>query len=621
LKKLQLSVIVFTALTAIGALVATAAHADTAQVWVAPSAQKIRPQTKPDAGSAVVAALAAAQNEFESFHVVVTGAAGGVSMRLGSLDDGQGHVISNRDVVLYREALIDVLKPSGGDGAVGRWPDALIPDVDPIAGEKRNAFPFDVPAGESRAVLVDVHVPQSTPAGTYTGTVVVSGGVSAQVPVTLVVWDFAVPSTSTLRSSFGLAWNGPCIGHHGDSDCKNFAAESALRARYVQAALDNHITISNPSMTNPVALDGSANWAAFDADSARFLDGTAGTRLVGARLTSAKITGSTATTTPIAAAWGKHFTDKGWHDALFDYTCDEPPATCAWNELQGRIAAVKAGDPRIPSLVTTTTNQAKQNGITGIDLFAPVVNFLDDKPEGYYPGNQRANYGGTVWWYQSCMSFGCAGIGGEYAAGTSAYQSGWPTMAIDADGTRNRAMEWLSFIYGISGELYYETTQAYYNGSPWENQYNFGGTGDGNLFYPGTIARIGGQTEIPIESLRMKLIRDGMEDFELLAVAYRVGLGDQAMQIAKGVYPRTFQALSSPAALEAARAELAKLILHALGKQPPPASDAANAATANRADASGVLPKGGCATGGADLAWLALPLLGLFLRRRRAICA
>jgi Domain of unknown function (DUF4091) len=618
--KLQLSALVLTAMTA---LCATAAHGATAQVWVAPSAQKVRPQTKPEAGSPVVATLAAAQNEFESFHVVVTGAASRVSMQLGSLDDGQGHVISNRDVVLYREALIDVLKPTGGDGATGRWPDALIPDVDPIAGEKRNAFPFDVPAGESRAVLVDVHVPQSAPAGTYRGTVVVSGGVSAQVPVTLVVWDFSVPSTSTLRSSFGLAWNGPCIGHHGDYDCKDFVGESALRSRYVQAALDNHVSISNPSMTNPVTQGGLETWAAFDAGSAPFLDGTSGTRLAGARLTSARIMGSAATTTAVAAAWGKHFTAKGWHDVLFDYTCDEPPATCAWQDLQGRIAQVKAGDSHIPTLVTTTATQAQQHGITGIDLFTPVVNFIDDKPDGNYPGNQRGTYGGTIWWYQSCMSFGCAGIGGQYAAGTNAYGAGWPTMAIDADGTRNRAMEWLSFTYDISGELYYETTMAYYGGNPWENEYNFGGTGDGDLFYPGTIARIGGQTEIPVESLRLKLIRDGMEDFELLALAYRLGLGDQAMQIAKGVYPRTFHALSSPAALEAARAELAKLILHALGKQPPasPGPAPANDGSANRTDALGVLPKGGCSSGGADLAWLALPLLGLFLRRRRAICA
>jgi uncharacterized protein (TIGR03382 family) len=623
LKKLQLSVLVFTALTAIGAFLAAAAHADTAQVWVAPSAQKVRPQTKPEAGSTATATLAAAKNEFESFHVVVTGAASGVSMQLASLDDGQGHAISNRDLVLYREALINVAQPSGGDGATGRWPDALVPDVDPIVGEKRNAFPFDVPAGESRAVLVDIHVPQTTPAGTYRGTVVVSGGVSARVPVTLIVWDFAVPSTSTLRSSFGLAANGPCYGHHGDYDCGNVAAEAALRARYVQTALDNHISISNPSLRNPVALDGSANWSGFDADAAPFLDGTSGARLAGARLTSARIVGNGPTTKAMAAAWGQHFGAKGWHDALFDYTCDEPPMTCAWKDLQGRIAQVKAGDAQLPTLVTTTAAQAKQNGITGIDLFAPVVNFMDDKPDGTYPGSQRSTYGGTVWWYQSCMSFGCAGIGGAYAAGSSAYEAGWPTMAIDADGTRNRAMEWLSFTYGVSGELYYETTMAYYHGNPWENQFDFGGTGDGTLFYPGTTARIGGQTEIPVESLRLKLVRDGMEDYELLLLARKLGAGDQAMQIAKGTYPRTFQAVSTPAALDSARWELAKLILHALGKEQPPGAGPTPAgfSPTNRADGSSVLPKGGCSTGGASLAWAALPLLGLLLRRRRALGA
>jgi hypothetical protein len=87
-------------------------------------------------------------------------------MALESLSDGSGHTISGSDVVLlYREALLNVPQPSGADGAAGLWPDDLVPDVDPIAREKRNAFPFDVPAGESRAVLVDIHAPQGTPAG------------------------------------------------------------------------------------------------------------------------------------------------------------------------------------------------------------------------------------------------------------------------------------------------------------------------------------------------------------------------------------------------------------------------------------------------------------------------
>src|SRR6184192_3347142 len=211
---------------AVTALIAGSASA--AQVWVAPAAQKIRPSVQPAAGAPTAAAIAAAQNEFESFQVVVTGAASGVSMSIEGLNDGKGHTISGRDLVLYREALLNVLSQTGGDGAAGMWPDALVPDVDPIAGEKRNAFPFDVPAGESRAVLVDIHAPQGTPAGTYKGTINVTGGVTAQVPVELTVWDFDVPSTSTLKSAFGMSWNGPCAGH-GDPNCANYDMEMNLR--------------------------------------------------------------------------------------------------------------------------------------------------------------------------------------------------------------------------------------------------------------------------------------------------------------------------------------------------------------------------------------------------------
>ncbi|MGZ6126031.1 MAG: DUF4091 domain-containing protein, partial [Myxococcales bacterium] len=145
-----------------------AGSASAAQVWVAPAAQKIRPNVQPPASASPGAKITAAQNEFEAFQVVITGQAAGVSMTLDMLSDAAGHTISGRDVVLYREAIINVPTPSGGDGAAGDWPDALVPDVDPIVGEKRNAFPFDVPANESRAVLVDVHAPQGTPAGKYT---------------------------------------------------------------------------------------------------------------------------------------------------------------------------------------------------------------------------------------------------------------------------------------------------------------------------------------------------------------------------------------------------------------------------------------------------------------------
>lgn len=44
----------------------------------------------------------------------------------------------------------------------------------------------------------------------------------------------------------------------------------------------------------------------------------------------------------------------------------------------------------------------------------------------------------------------------------------------------------------------------------------YGGNGDGYMLYPGTPDRIGGKTGVPIESVRLKHVRDGYEDFEYL---------------------------------------------------------------------------------------------------------
>src|SRR2546425_982777 len=81
--------------------------------------------------------------------------------------------------------------PSNSEGGAGMWPDALAPDIDDVNNEKRNAFPFDVPAGENRVIWVEVHVPQNQTPGTYTGSVsVVGSGLNVSVPVTLLVWNF-----------------------------------------------------------------------------------------------------------------------------------------------------------------------------------------------------------------------------------------------------------------------------------------------------------------------------------------------------------------------------------------------------------------------------------------------
>jgi len=68
---------------------------------------------------------------------------------------------------------------------------------------------------------------------------------------------------------------------------------------------------------------------------------------------------------------------------------------------------------------------------------------------------------------------------------------------------------------------------------PWKSVYAFGGNGDGTLQYPGTPTKIGGTTPIAVPSIRLKLIRDGMEDFEYLHALDAVGDGAFATSTAR----------------------------------------------------------------------------------------
>src|SRR6185436_10084298 len=107
--------------------------------------------------------LTAARNEFESFQVVVSAGSAplsGVFVRLDQALSGPGGTIPARNVTISREAYVDLEHASDLEGGTGRWPDPLIPAVDPFYRESRNAFPVDVPAGENRTAWVDVLVPK-----------------------------------------------------------------------------------------------------------------------------------------------------------------------------------------------------------------------------------------------------------------------------------------------------------------------------------------------------------------------------------------------------------------------------------------------------------------------------
>jgi hypothetical protein len=50
----------------------------------------------------------------------------------------------------------------------------------------------------------------------------------------------------------------------------------------------------------------------------------------------------------------------------------------------------------------------------------------------------------------------------------------------------------------------------------WDQLLVAGGNGEGTLWYPGRPDKIGGRTHVPVASVRLKLIREGQEDYEYL---------------------------------------------------------------------------------------------------------
>jgi hypothetical protein len=622
-------------------------------VWTASSIEKIRADAP--ARNAAPVALSAARSQFVAFQIAVSGAVSGVSASASTLTGPAGAVLPVPR--LFREDLYTVSNVSSPDSpGPGAYPDAMVPDVDDVVGERRNAFPFDVLAGQTRVIWVELLVPRDAPAGDYRGAVTVDGaGLHQVVDVALHVWSFALPATASLRSFYGLSWPELPSGHGWNVAGSPYAAWTSpgstadlaftdLRARYAQLGLDHRISISKFNDNH------FADTAWFEAHYGRFLDGTGPTQLAGARLTTAQwIPGwqdSLATQQASAAAWSTRFKTHAladgttWFDLLFDYTCDEPPNLCSWSTVPTRNAMLKAADPRFPTLVTTTIDAATGQGMASeVDLMVAVVNWLEGKPGAIYAGPQRSRYDAwlagspasgarrELWTYQGCSSHGTCDNSGWF----DPTATGWPSLVIDAESIRALALEWFEFLNGVSGELYYATTLAYASGDAWTDQYLYGGHGDGTLLYPGTPARIGGTTHIPVASLRLKMIREGHQDYEALKLLSDAGDPLLARSIATSLFP-TAWSFPSPAALLAARQQIASRIEQLLGPptpaDPPPAAGGAAGGGAPDAGAGsggtvGAAPGGvsgsGCSSVATTDLVAALGLALVFAWRRRSL--
>ncbi|MCG3114502.1 MAG: DUF4091 domain-containing protein [Candidatus Manganitrophus sp. SA1] len=600
-------------------LFATAVAANAMTVWTDHATVKIRPNTPPKTDQ-VSAEMKGARNEFESFQLMVTasnGALSGVDVNVSDLADGRGNTIPADRIMIYKEAFINVTTPSTLQGATGEWPDALIPKKDEYVGEVRNAFPLNVAAGRNQPIWIEIYIPPTAAAGIYTGsaTVTATGQSPLVVPIKLTVWDFALPSVSTLKSAYSIDHSLIPNGHGLPGSVALELSQMYSKANLLHRISDNYLL--SPETLGGMRA-GKINWEPFDAAFGPFLDGTVslpGGKLPGNRQTTIQTRDfNHREDVAFLREYAQHFKAKGWFDRLFQYTLDEPNSASEWASIRRRANALHQADPDLKAAVTTSVQNATEGGAADvIDLFIPTIRFMDNKPNGREPGsevpggaatvgNQRSKYGQEVWWYQACGSHGCGIVGGGTHDGQG-YHMDWPSFMIDLPATFSRVMQWMSFKYNIQGELYYDMVYAFGQADPWRTQHYFGGNGDGTLYYPGKPSKIGGTKHIPIESIRLKLLREGMEDYEYLHLLKTMGEEAYANEQLALVVTNTYTWNRDPLDFYDAREKMAARIARTSSSAGPFSDDPGsgnigpNGTTAIKDDSSG----GGGGGGGCSL--------------------
>lgn len=542
---------------AVGVSAANAAAASGPLPWARALSPlvKVRPGTDPGGGTAWSMSLA--RGECEGVQIYAEAPAKGVDAKVEALAQGAKGKRPSATLTpkLYREAFIEVKTPSNSEGATGLWPDPLIPVVDGYVGEKRNALPFDSTRQKPVVLYVEVCSEQDQLPGQYEGAIVISAKdkKDVRIPLRAQVQPFSLPATASLPTTFGISTFSIAQGHGLTAETKE---GRALLQAYAKAALTHRFTLHGMGIDPPPTKvkDGVAtiDWSGYDAEMSALLEGRVLAN--GARFTTAEIRVNPYLKTEVERrayykAWREHFDQKGWTAQLFLYAKDEPkPEDHPLVLSQAKDAHTV---DRLPVLVTAPLDPV----LTPVaDIVSPTLNCFYDRagpktcPKITAPEALRKAAGPKkqVWWYQACPAHGCDSGPFEDEELERAY-SGWPSYMVDHSAVLNRAMGVLDYVGGVDGELYYATVYAYNFRDPWtEGVWDFGGNGDGTLFYPGTPKHIGGKTNVPVESLRLKHLRDGLEDYEYLKLLSSLGAEDFAKQKARSLVRSGFEITRDP---------------------------------------------------------------------------
>lgn len=462
----------------------------TPYVWVADVMQMVKSDEKPGANKE--ARIWAAKGEYEPFQVIVSTPKESVTDVVLSVSalSGPNGSISREHIKIYRQHYVKVEKgspvwqgPPNLPLGKGMYPDALIPLTS--SGEALTKLSSDfksVKVGKNQPYLIDIYVPRNTPAGEYKGICKIqsSQGVD-QVDIHLTVWNFELPHRPSLRSMFGV-WD-------PHSNSTEVMLEHKLMPFHIPK---NKIRYYDQKYGINTLETG--QWSGADVWNPRM------------------------SSSPSTEDWQRierSFPEE-YREMLCNYTADEISGvnelTASVNEW-GRNMHNGSSVKNLITMVPTPELYDDGTGRPAVDIWALLPKQFQSKK------NKRSiqhvmNLGGEVWSYTALLQ--------------DSYSPKW---MVDFPPINYRIYTWINQIYGYNGLLYWRVDQ--WSKEPWvsfgrENEY----PGDGMLVYPGDPVGI---TNGIVPSMRLKILRESIEDYEYIEILKSLGEGEFALKTVKQV--------------------------------------------------------------------------------------
>lgn len=424
--------------------------------------------------------LALAKKEFEAFQVVVIPLGKDLSRVRIFISSENAGLELKRNIKVFQVGYVKTSKPYYNVLRVGLWPDPLIPleEKKNLFLKKRKLYPFwiRVFSGGLRGGLYKFELiikPENSE--------------TLVVPFTLRIWNFSLPEVTHLRTGFGLYPYYIEKFYLSESSISSKKALENILELYYRNMLEHRISpIRN--IPNPLLKfkDGEVE---FD-----FKDFNQKAELYLRKLHQNSFAIGVEWKRGDSRQWidwyglssrenlmrffrevGRQLEEKGFIDKAYTYIFDE-----TFHRVREITSYIHQANPRLKNLVTMYPDFSYPD----VDIWCMKIN--EANPKIIKEVKKR---GKEAWIY------------------ISSPHPPYPNFVIDTQALDYRVVGLLCWKFNLDGLLYWCVNR--WNTDPWKNPMNFPRqNGNGFLYYP--------YHKNLVESIRLELIRDGIEDYEYL---------------------------------------------------------------------------------------------------------